>query len=193
MIVPNWKQIFLILATSNGLLACANTADDSQSDIQVNLPITQPEIPAGQSLDTGFSQPDIPISESVKMRPQGTQSPPQSRSIEDILAGQDQSNHVLIHKHICKWSSAQYRVADNNGYMNSFQTKVQLQAKVVNVSPNGDIVRFKLTGWYTEDQTFKAWAPRLRKPAISEGFKLILDAEYSDDLDEWSVCKLTEG
>lgn len=175
------------------LSGCTSTAEQaaSQPDIQLNLPATTAVKTKNIELTEKSPLADVQLPEQ-KVPDKLVRANVPKLSAEQVTAvGLEQSDSKLVNKHICKWSDATYRVADANGYMNSFKTKVQLQAKILAVSPNEEVVKFSITGWYSEDQTFKAWAPRLRQPASADGFMLQQGKEYSDQLANWQVCTLS--
>ncbi|WP_440906149.1 hypothetical protein ACMZOO_07935 [Catenovulum sp. SX2] len=187
--MDNTIKVIIVAALLSG---CASTEEQaaSQPDIQLNLPATTAVKTKNIELTDNSPLADIELPEQQVPDKLVRASVPKLTA-EKVTGGFEQSDSQLVNKHICKWSDATYRVADANGYMNSFKTKVQLQAKILSVSPNEEVVKFSITGWYSEDQTFKAWVPRLRQPASAGGFILQQGKEYSDQLANWQVCRLS--
>ncbi len=102
-----------------------------------------------------------------------------------------QTSSRLINKQVCREDvNVKYRVSHSNGTKGSYAAKVQAQGIALALSPEGESVKVKITGWYSENANLRQWQPYLTEVPMAETISLKTNAEVWDETKHWHLCSL---
>ena len=110
--------------------------------------------------------------------------------IED---GNQQLPAELRNKQICKDGvEVSYQLPDANGYKNNYLAEIQLQGRLMGLSPDKESVKVKLWGWYSENNNLQKWRMYLKQQPKARNFSLVSGEEIWSEAQGWYWCRFDD-
>jgi len=183
------EQILAFVCSVLVISACQNTPQ-SEPEFKVTPKIIMP------SLEVNVEASATP--ESL-IKAKETESTP---LLERQLAGAKgvvitDSNQTLPaelrNKQICKEGvEVSYRLPDKNGYMNKYSAKIQLQGRLLALSPDKKSVKVKLWGWFSDNKNLQQWRMYLKQQPKAKSFSLVSGEEIWSETPGWYWCRFDD-
>ncbi|WDE02197.1 hypothetical protein [Thalassomonas actiniarum] len=175
------------------LVGCQSTADNTAISQDLSgIELDNPKISNRDMAITGLEQQiHIQDKETVLAADGDNFQVPNQKTSTVSDVNLQQASSRLINKQVCREDvKVKYRVTHSNGTKGSYAAKVQAQGIALALSPEGQSIKVKITGWYSENANLRQWQPYLTEVPMAERISLKTNAESWDDTKHWHLCSL---
>lgn len=209
---------YLYLLIISLLTACQHTQDNNVAvkedlnaqpldlNLPINIPVNKPVTPA----KTDEELAELTLHEHINQNSKTKQIDDIKTAEKNLIDIYSQLNqhtkqnnvsspsstedfHHLLNKHVCKNNvDVSYQLPSASGTNNSYQAKVQIQAKVIKLADTQDKALFQITNWYSDNENLMKWRPYLKNAPLAQGMNLILYSKFWHNLDGWFVCLVSQ-